>query len=440
MFAPVTVPYDILKEEFGNICYMNKFDEFFFTLYGTLYRYRTTLHDTVIVAENIHEPYYLDGSRLVFQEKENEENERIVYYDLETNATTYRAADEGDLVLFLGSIDGDLIYGDVHKDDLSFKDNGKPHVPMYRIRIENSDDELVKTYVRDRADEYYLDAELSDYGLALNINRKIRTVSGTNKDGTTYNHVIYDDIGTYNILKSTEPKASRIKLSTRYTEPMRREYYLNLPVSFKLTVVPTLISVKNTQGSGRTPVRLNERSVPVYYVEAFGKVISVSGDLAYCVSKANANYGGVFDERGQIVWLRGMRANSALLRNVTPTFTDDAISEKEAVLQIFLSYKGAAMQAWDCNLDEKGMLAWIDENIPGTAVDLTGVTMMEALNFVSDGHLLCTYLDDHWMVVIGYTANIVHVISPGEGRQRTILLSRMRNTLDNHGIFYTYID
>ena len=221
---------------------------------------------------------------------------------------------------------------------------------------------------------------------------------------------------------------------------MRREYYLNLPVSFKLTVVPTLISVKNTQGSGRTPVRLNERSVPVYYVEAFGKVISVSGDLAYCVSKANANYGGVFDERGQIVWLRGMRANSALLRNVTPTFTDDAISEKEAVLQIFLSYKGAAMQAWDCNLDEKGMLAWIDENIPGTAVDLTGVTMMEALNFVSDGHLLCTYLDDHWMVVIGYTANIVHVISPGEGRQRTILLSRMRNTLDNHGIFYTYID
>ncbi|MBO4670154.1 MAG: hypothetical protein J5648_09355 [Lachnospiraceae bacterium] len=440
MFAPVTVPYDILKEEFGDICYMNKFDEFFFTLYGTLYRYRTTLHDTVIVAENMHEPFYLDGSRLVYQEAENDVNTRIVYYDLEANTTDYREADEGDLVLFLGSIDGDLIYGDAHKSDLSFKDNGQPHVPMYRIRIENSDDELLKTYVREHPDEYYLDAELSDYGLALNINKKTGTVSGVKKDGTAFTHVTYEDIGTYNILKSTEPKTERVKLSTRYSEPMRREYYLNLPASFKLSVVPTMISVKNTQGSGRTPVRTSERSVPVYYVEAFGKVISVSEDLAYCVSYANANYGGVFDERGQIVWLRGMRANSALLRNVTPTFTNDTIGEKEAVLQILLSYKGAAVNAWDCNLDEKGMLAWVDENIPGKAVDLTGVTMMEALNFVSDGHLLVTYLDDHWMVVIGYTANIVHVISPGEGRQRTILLSRMRNTLDNHGIFYTYID
>ena len=440
MFAPVTVPYDILKEDFGSVCYMNHFDEFYFTLYGTLYQYRTLLHDSVPVVENLREPFYQYDHTLVYQEKDGEDNTRICFYDMETNTAVYKEAPEGDRILFLGSIDGDLIYGDVHASDITFKDNGKAHLPMYRIRIETTEGEEIKEYHRERDDEFLLDATIENNGIAININRKKGTVSGVDENGTPYSHPTYEDIGTYNILKSSEQKKARVTTSTRYAEPMRREYYLNLPSSFKMTKVPSEGEITTTQGSGRTPVRLAERTRPTYYVQAFGKVIQISDDLAVCVSKANANYGGVFDEKGQVVWLRGMRANSQKLRNVTSVYTSDVITEKEAVLQIFLSYKGAVKTAAQCDLNAKGLLSYIDENIPGTAVDLTGVTLLEALSFVSDGHLVATVFEDKWMVITAYTANLVYAISPSEGKTRTISLSRMRNALDNRGVFYTYID
>ncbi|MBO4695835.1 MAG: hypothetical protein J5643_00980 [Lachnospiraceae bacterium] len=440
MFAPVTVPYDILKEDFGGVCYMNHFDEFYFTLYGTLYQYRTLLHDSTILADPLERPYYQYGSILVYQEKPGEDNTRIVFFDMETNTATYKDAAEGDRILFLGSIDGDLIYGDVHADDVTFKDNGQAHLPMYRIRIETTEGEEVKEYHREREDEYLLDASIENNGIAININRKTGIVSGIREDGTAYSHATYEDIGTYNILKSSKTQKERITLSTKYAEPMRREYYLNLPTSFNLKKVPAGGEITLTQGSGRTPVRLGERTRATYYVQAFGHVIMMSDNLAECVSKANANYGGVLDEKGQMVWLRGRRANTIKLRNVTPTYSNDVVSEREAILQMFLSYKGAVRTASQCDLNAKGMLTWIDENIPGTAVDLTGITMMEALSFSSDGHLVATVFQGEWMVITAYTANLVYAIVPAEGRTKTISLSRMRNELDNRGLFYTYID
>lgn len=440
LFAPVTVPYDILKEEFGGVCYMNHFDEFYFTLFGTLYQYRTLLHDSTVIADPLEVPYYQFGSTLVYQEKPGSENTRICFFDMESNTTTYKTAAEGDLILFLGSIDGDLIYGDVHEEDVTFKDNGKPHLPMYRIRIETPEGEAVKEYHRDREDEYLLDATIENNGIAININQKTGIVSGIGEDGTPYSHPVYEDLGTYNILKSAKATKERITVTYKYSEPMRREYYVNLPSSLNLKKIPTEGEITSTQGSGRTPVRIGERTRPTYYVQAFGHVIDVSDNLAACVSKANANYGGVFDEKGQVVWLRGRRANTIKLRNVKPCYVSDVITEREAILQMFLSYKGAVKTAAECDLNAKGLLTWIDENIPGTAVDLTGITMMEALSFSSDGHLVATVFQGEWLVITAYTANLVYAISPVEGRTRTISLSRMRNELDNRGLFYTYID
>lgn len=440
MFAPVTIPYDILKEEFGQVCYMNSFGEFIFTLSDNLYQYRTLLNDSVVLATNLEKPYYQDGNLLVYQEKEDAVNTRICMYDLDNNSMTYKEAPEGERILFLGAIDGDLIYGLSRAEDVTFKDNGASHVPMYRIFIENRDGAEIKEYRRKRDDEFFLDATVEDNGIAILLNRRTDIVSGVGSDGIAYTRPIYGEIGTYNILKSIETKKEKVTLSTKYTEPMRREYYLNLPSSFKMTKLPTVSESTSTQNSDRSPIRLGQRTRDTYYVQAFGKVIEVSDNLAQCVSLANANYGGVFDEKGEIVWLRGMRANSALLHNVTPCYSDDVITEKEAILQMFLSYKGAGISVSECDLNEKAMLGWIDENIPGKAVDLTGVTMMEALSFTSEGKLVATKFEGKWMVITGYTANLVYAISPSEGRTRTISLSRMRNELDNGGLFYTYID
>ena len=71
MFVPVTVPYEILKEEFGALCYMNDYDEFYFTLYDTLYLYRTLVHDFTVVVEHMpkHSVLFEKEGILVYQDQ-----------------------------------------------------------------------------------------------------------------------------------------------------------------------------------------------------------------------------------------------------------------------------------------------------------------------------------------------------------------------------------
>lgn len=441
MFVPVTVPYEILKEEFGEFCYMNDYDEFYFTLYDTLYLYRTLVHDFNVVVEHMPKNSVLFEKEgiLVFQDKyEAGKNTALVYYDLENRTPEYATAAKGDRICLLGEIDGQLIYGLAHAEDVTFRDNGTEHVPMYRIVIENLDRTTVKTY--DSGEEYYSSARIDDNAINIDLCKKVREASVPADDGQESVRPIYEASGKYNILKSSKPVTQKITVTGRSTTLMRREYYMNLPSGYKLEAIPKKESTVFTVLTGSTSVRVGTWIDPRYYVVSFGRIRIVSGDLGECIVKADETVGAVFDGKGNILWKRGIKPDSANVRSVAERYVDSNCSEQQAILQMYLSYKGSAKDATVFNLNRKGFLTWLSDSIPGTGVDISGITLAEALQFVADGRPVTAMYKDTWVLIIGYESDRLTIISPKQGKRLRISISEAKATIEKTGIYYSYID
>ncbi len=441
MFVPVDVSYDILKEEFGKICYMNEYDEFYFTLYDSLYLYRTLVHDFSVVAEHLPKNYVLfeEEGILVYQKEYSDANNTAVYYyDLENRKAGIVETDNGDRELLLGTIDGELIYGLAHKDDVTFRDNGTDHVPMYEIIIEKLDGTVVKRY--QSGDVYFSSAEVIDNAINILRCRKIGEVEVEHANGTKTVRPLYENTDNYNILKSTKQTTETITLSGRTTNLMHREYYMNLPEGFKLQNIPETETTVFTVLTGNTSVRVGSWIDTRYYVESYGRIIMVSGNLGSCIAKADETNGAVMDGKGTVLWKRGIKAEVATVKNLKRYYVADDMSDKQAILQMFLSYKGAAVDARDCNMNEKALLTWLTENILGTGVDLAGATLSEVLYFVSEGRPVCVKYNNEWALITGYAASRIDLAIPARGRNLNISVSEAKATIEKTGVYYSYID
>ena len=441
MFVPVSVPYEILKEEFGAFCYMNDYDEFYFTLYDTLYLYRTLVHDFTVVVEHMPKNSVLfenDGI-LVYQENYGAaDNTALVYYDLENRKPRVVPAEAGDRVSLLGEIDGELIYGLAHAADVTFHDNGEEHVPMYRIVIEELDGTKVKTY--DAEEDLYSSAEIVDNAINIELCRKVNEVLVMLDDNRSIMRPIYESSGKYNILKSSKPVTPKITVAGRSTTLMRRGHSMNMPSGFKLEAVPKKESTVFTVLTGNTSVRVGTWIDPRYYVIAYGRIRMVSGDLGECIVAADETMGCVYDGKGNILWKRGIKPEKANTRTVAPQYVTEDCTDLQAVLQMFLSYKGSAREAKSCDMNRKAFLTWLTESIPGTGVDISGVTLAEALQFIADGRPVAARYQNTWVLIIGYESDRLTIISPSRERRMSISISDAKATIEKAGIYYSYID
>ncbi len=440
MFVPVTVPYEILKEEFGDLCYMNDYDEFYFQLYDTLYLYRTLVNDFTVVVEHLSERYVLseEHSTLVYQSGGDNGNRQIHFYDLENRSERVEKAPAGDRILLIGTIDGQLIYGLAHEEGITFHDNGEPHVPMYKILIEEFGGTIVKEYTREG--EFFSSAEVEENAITIKLCKKVRDAVFTDAEGNEITRPIYVESGDYNILKSNEVRSEAITVGTRTTDLMHREYYMNLPEGFELKYEPTAADTSFTVLTNSTAVRVGTWIEPRYYVEAYGRVLAVTDRLGECIALADENMGAVYDAKGNVIWLRGMKKSSATLKNLTRTYEGDGYSEQQAILQMFLSYKGSSVDAKECNLDEKAFLTWLTQNIPGTGVDLSGTNLGQALSFVSEGRPVCTQYGGNWVLIVGYEPSKITMVCPARGRTLTVSVDEAKKQLDKGATFYSYID
>ena len=441
MFVPVAVPYQVLKEDFGSFCYMNDYDEFYFTLFDTLYLYRTLVHDFTVVVEHLPKnSVFFDGEGIfVYQQNySSAANTALDYYDLENRKARTVEAPQGDRIVLLGTIDGELIYGLAHDHDVTFRDNGEDHVPMYRIVIEKLDGTEVKNY--ESESEFFSEAEVVENAINVELCKKVGEAIVTEPDGSMALRPLYETSGRYNILKSAKTPSPKITVSGRSSNLMHREYFLNLPSGYKLAAVPKTETPEHTVLTGNTSVRVGSWIDTRYYVVSYGDILQVSGDLGSCITLADATAGAVYDGKGKVIWKRGVKETTARIKNLTPVYANDTRTELQAILQMIFSYKGSGENADECDTNAEPFLSWITGAIPGTGVDLSGVTLGQALSFVSDGRPVAARYKDTWVLIVGYESNKVYVISPKQGKTLTLGLTEAKATIEKAGVYYSYVD
>lgn len=445
MFVPVTVPYSILKEEFGDFVYMNSYDEFFFILYDTLYQYQTLVNECTVIAEHLSENwvYLKDENTVVYQENyEDKSNTALLYYNLEANTTKRKEAQEGERIVLLGGMNQYVVYGMVNASDITFYDNGSDCVPMYRLVIENPNGTVKKYY--EGNENLVESADVSDNIISIKLCTKVDevTVNEVDEDGkeTAVTRPIYEDAGEDILLDAKENASNSITMTYRTTELMHREYYIDLPSSFNLEKVPGTKTTVFTVLTNNTAVSAGSWIDNRYYVCSYGQVIMVSKTMGAALLYADEKCCTVYNSKGITVWKRGTKGKEAKIKNLIKTYAGNGYSKEQAILQMYFDYKGLAVDARNCDLNAKPMLQWLDETIPETVCDLTGATLSEVLAFIYDGRPVIASTGEYYVLITAYTSNTITFVDLELGQTRTIGITRAKEIFDKTGIYYSYVE
>ena len=430
LYLPVSESYQKIKEELGSFSYMNDYDVFFFMVYNTMYSYNLITKEISVIAENAPEQsvaYFQNSSYVVWQENGAK---KISLMHLESGELKEISAPEGEFIRLLGKINENIICGYGLLSDCRTLGDGSVLYPAYAVKILNKNLEEKKTYQREEC--YVAEAEVTTNSIRLR--RIVKNSKGT-----------YEEIEDDYILNSTEDEKSPVSLVKRITELMFAEYYIDLPSSYQMKEIPVPETVPYTLISEDTTVRISalENNAEEYMVYSFGSIVAISDDCAELVSLANRIdvVGTVINEKGQVIWERGIKYASAHLEELKGTSTKvSGLSNRQEAMRMMAAYLELEidMTAFAEGTKEKEFL----EAATGHRIlSLTGATLDEVLYFVFRGAPVYAMKSSNEAVVItGYTANNITVYEPSNGKYKVYPLKDAEKMFEQAGnIFLSYV-
>lgn len=293
----------------------------------------------------------------------------------------------GECILPLGFVNEDFVCGTARTSDIGQNVSGETMIPMYKVEIRDSDNEVVKTYESDS--DFVSGAEISD-GM-INLERVVK------------NGNIYTGIASSQITSNEERKESNISLESYVTELKETQMRLTF-VDGISDLEPKVLKPKQVLYEQPTEIEFEEKeSRDAYYVYGTGCLQGVYGSANDAVLKADEVSGVVISAGQSYVWERGNRS-----LNYLTTGKDDVIN----TLRELLNGGTGAMDA-------------VRQTIGENVLDLSGCTTEEMLYFVSRGIPVVGMTGEGSSVIlIGYDQTYVTYIDTASAAEAPSLMSR----------------
>ena len=187
--------------ELGRLVYYNVEEDLLYILVDqTLYEIDVERDERNALAEGLTEDQYVvsdDGHMIAYQEEG-----QIVVRNLSSGKERQVEAAKGEAIRPLGFIMNDFVYGSVREADAGQTVSGETVEPMYKVEIQNSKEEVIKTY--QQKDIYLLGARFAD---------NMITLERVSRSGNIYTSVAEDYI-----TNNTQKEESNITLESYTTE------------------------------------------------------------------------------------------------------------------------------------------------------------------------------------------------------------------------------
>lgn len=187
--------------ELGRLVYYNVEEDLLYILVDqTLYEIDVERDKRNALAEGLTEDQYVvsdDGHMIAYQEEG-----QIVVRNLSSGKERQVEAAKGEAIRPLGFIMNDFVYGSVREADAGQTVSGETVDPMYKVEIQNSKEQVIKTY--QQKDIYLLGARFAD---------NMITLERASRSGNIYTSVAEDYI-----TNNTQKEESNITLESYTTE------------------------------------------------------------------------------------------------------------------------------------------------------------------------------------------------------------------------------
>jgi hypothetical protein len=436
-YIPVDEPYQIMKENIGDLLYVNAKGVFFFHISNNIYSYSLITKKLTVVASDV------DTKRVavlkdlycaVWQEKADVAmSDNICIMNLETGKTDTIQAPSGYSILLMDKIDSNIIYGYVNKDYITTMIDGYVMAPVSSLEIATKDKKVLKKY---SSNGYYI----SDIVVNDNI-IELKRVIKLAEDG----RITYIPAEVDSIMSQRKAKEAIVDVYARVTDQALTEQYMTLPPNFVMKELPKIKKTVNTVIAQDPTVRIPEQESDklLYYPFTVTGVKGAYEKASDAIGIAREGLGVVLNSDCQLIWERGVKATSAVISGFDSLdFKAVPDAPVEGSLSIILKFQGMDIPIDSLYTGSSSAYEVLQSYSKYTPIRLTGITLDDALYYVSKGKpVLAMTGVNNAVVIYGYDAYNINVADPATGKKTKIGIQDSAKLFEEAGnIFISYLE
>ncbi len=432
VFIPDACSYQRVKADVEQLCYVDNNHHLYVMLSGNVYEvnldnknYRT------IITDLKEDSYQISQSNrmIAWKSGEGTESNALTLLNLSTKKQTEIKQGGNILLTPLGFMGEDLIYGMTRVSDIEKDESGKVVIPMYEIRIQNENDEMLKKYSREGV--YVIGAEIRDNQISL---------QRVERNAETMQYVSVEDD---QIMNNEEVEAGDNTIELAVTEEFETVVQIAVKKAIDRKSMKFLTPKEVLFEGGREVVlETQETDTEHYYVYGIRDIEGIYTDAGNAVTHGAEISGVVINDAGAYVWKAGDRSIKNQIMRITGELADEERSSLAVCLDTILAYEG--VQRNTAYMLQRGTTAVeiLRNNLPDAQIlELSGCTLNAVLYYVNrDIPVLAMLGDGNAVLIIGFNELNTVLMDPLTGE---VFKKGMNDSTEwfeeNGNSFITYI-
>ncbi len=425
----------IVLEYVDTICYANNNDVFYVMMDQNIYAVDLVDKTATSVVDDIGAGDYKISESMSTIAWQSGDLKSLNMMDLNTKAMSEIQADDEDLIIVLGFMGEDMVYGLVHEEDVQEDQIGNPVYAMYNLKIQDKDGNILENYHPDGV--YVTDVTISDNQIKMT-----RVV----KDEDTGKYVSYYDDQIMSTLKA-ESGSNVVSV-------------VSVDVYEKIVQIVAKSEIKTKQLRVLTPAQTlfegdrnayiesdrDEKANPFYYVYGLIGMEGIYSNPGQAVKLAYNAPGTVVGDDNRYVWLKGNLLTSNQNMTITraaENYQDMTSKDPVAVcLDLMLSYEGINRNVESLLESGNSVNQILATSFPdGQVLDLDGCPLSAMLYYVNqDIPVMAMMNDGSAVLVIGFNSLNTVIMNPTTGTVYKYGMNDSEKLFEENGNhFITYL-
>jgi len=371
-FIPYDKGYAQMRLEIGQLAYINRNQELYCMLDGTVYCIDLIQRTYEVVVQGLTEDCYViseDGQMFAWlTEKDYSSSDNLGVLNLETGFSFVISSADYEKIRPVGFMGHDLVYGLANADMIQADRTGNIIFPMKRLHIVDESGKDVREY--EQKGIYVTGTELEEGRILLkrmSYSEESRIFTAASEDQIISNEVAAEGKTTLECFAAGDKKTQyRLRFSS---ELKNRQPQVRHPkeIVFEL--------------SREVHLEAEEMEDRLFYVYGRGRLDSVSQKAGEAIARAEELQGVVVNADMDFVWEKGNRVTKTEITGIMSRTAAEDETSITVCLELMLNHAGVYEDV--SALQKFGMtpLEILEEFIPGQVVDLSGCSLDAALYF-----------------------------------------------------------
>lgn len=412
VFIPYDKSFHILKQEIGELSYVNNSNQLYLILDATLYcvdlegkSYHQLISNLPIDSYKVSD----NNRMIVWQEGDDLDRcERLNLMNFNTRKQIQIEAGANCYVKPIGFMGEDLIYGVARKGDLVTDPSGSVTFPMYAVKIQDQSGNVLKNY--EKNNYYVVGAQITDN--QINLNRVMKIEEGTGQE--SYIRAEDDQI----LDNDVEEKGSNT-IETAVTEEFEKVVQIALKKAINVSALKFQTPKEVIYEGGREiAIASPERTRNRYYVYGLKGMVEIEEKVSDAVRKADQISGVVVNDAGGYVWMKGNRSLKNQIMKIEEASVTEEKNSVAVCLDTILKCEGVTKNTE--LLLERGdtVLSILEDNLEGAEIlDLSGCSLDSVLYYVNrDIPVLAMLQDGNAVLIVGFNELNTVIMDPQTGK------------------------